>query len=1266
MVGRRWVAAMVGVEDGSFSSRRKARFREDRKGERGEEWGFRLNSPSAGKLSGSTAWFRSGANCKGQTFSWTMAVSSMLVASWNSNHAKPTYSHFPFSSFLFPQYVTLLISPVCPPCLTIASFPMGNNRLQLIRYISLLLITTAYPILSVELDEAKREAEALLTLKKMIDKDPNGVLSGWQLGKDPCSWNGVTCNALGRVGQLDLSWSYLSGIVSFEPLAALDMLTSLNLSANYLYINSSISLLHLPYGIQQLQLSSAGLQGQIPPRFLSQCPSLAYVDLSENNLTGVIPVMMFSGRSNKLEFLDLSFNRLSGPISGMRIEGHSCMSLTMLNLSANELTGSIPFSLSNCTNINTLNLSNNLLTGEIPHGLFFGQFNSLQRIDLSHNNLISSVPGELGDACESLLELRLADNNLTGPIPTSLSSCSSLQVLDLSDNNLSGPFPDSILHNLGSLENLMLSNNGISGPFPASISSCKKLRVVDFSSNKLSGPFPPDLCPGAASLEELRLPNNLISGHIPGEISRCSQLRTIDFSLNYLTGSIPPEIGTLQNLEQLIAWYNGLEGEIPREIGQCGSLKDLILNNNLISGRIPKELFNCSNLEWISLTSNAFTGPIPTDFGLLTRLAVLQLASNSFTGEIPNMLCNCTSLVWLDLNTNNLMGEIPPRLGRQPGAKALTGILSGNSLVFVRNVGNSCKGVGGLLEFAGIQPERLLQVPTLRTCDFTRLYSGAILSFFTQYQTLEYLDLSYNQLYGRIPDEFGEMVALQVLDISHNRLSGQIPSTLGQLKNLGVFAASHNQLQGKIPDSFSNLSFLVQIDLSNNQLTGPIPSRGQLSTLPASQYANNPGLCGVPLPKCPDEPPQIGDTTAVNSHRSPSPSWTNSSSKTVVMWVMISVAALGLVTTWAVVMRAKWRKATAEARMLRSLQAARAATTWNIDKEKEPLSINVATFQRQLRKLKFSQLIEATNGFSADSLIGCGGFGEVFKATLKDGSSVAIKKLIRLSCQGDREFMAEMETLGKIKHRNLVPLLGYCKVGEERLLVYEFMKHGSLEDVLHGKSSSSSHHIHGKDGRRVLTWAERKKIARGTAKGLCFLHHNCIPHIIHRDLKSSNVLLDDKMEARVSDFGMARLISALDTHLSVSSLAGTPGYVPPEYYQSFRCTAKGDVYSLGVVMLELLTGKRPTDKDDFGDTNLVGWVKMKVREGKAIEVFDPELVVAMREGATPSDEVKEMFRYLEITMQCIEDISPSRRPNMLQVVAMLRELASPGGSSNSG
>lgn len=1100
---------------------------------------------------------------------------------------------------------------------------------------------------------SKTDAEALIAFKNMIQKDPNGALSSWQLNKDPCTWYGVTCSSSppGRPTQLDLSGSNLVGSVSLEPFRSMDTLSVLKLSSNSFIVNST-SLLQLPYGLSQLDLSLAAIIGSVPEGLFSVCPNLVDVNLAFNNMTGSLPENFFFG-ADKLRNLDLSYNNLSGSASNLRIERHSCSSLLQLDLSGNRLTSSIPSSLSNCTNLQILNLGSNLFTGEIPKS--FGQLGNLQRMDLSHNNLTGWIPFELGSACKSLLELTLSYNNISGPIPASFSSCTWLQTLDLSNNIISGPFPESILQNLTALESLLLSKNVISGLFPVTISYCKNLRVIDLSSNKFSGNIPPDLCPAAASLEELRVPDNLISGKIPPELSKCSQLKKIDFSLNNLVGPIPAELGRLQNLEQLLAWFNGLDGTIPPELGNCKNLKNLILNNNRLTGSIPVDLFKCSNLEWVSLTSNELTGEIPREFGLLSRLAVLQLGHNRFSGEIPSELSNCTSMVWLDLNSNKLTGQIPPRLGRQIGAKSLNGILSGNTIVFVRNVGK-CSGIGGLLEFAGIRPERLLQVPTLKTCDFTRMYSGPILSFFTKYQTLEYLDVSYNELHGKLPDEMGEMIALQVLDISHNQLSGEIPSSLGNLKNLGVFDASHNRLQGQIPDSFSNLSFLVQIDLSNNDLTGQIPQRGQLSTLPASQYANNPGLCGVPLPECKNYQPAINpntdDTGGRQKHEAVA--WANN----VVLGILVSIAFACILIVWAVVMRIRQREAEG-IKMLSALQASHAATTWKIEREKDPLSINVATFQRQLRKLKFSQLIEATDHFSSSTLIGSGGFGEVFKATLKDGSHVAIKKLVRLSHQGDREFMAEMETLGKIKHRNLVPLLGYCKVGEERLLVYEFMEFGSLEEVLHGRTRDHQ-------DRQKLTWAERKKIARGAAKGLCFLHHNCIPHIIHRDLKSSNVLLDRDMEARISDFGMARLISALDTHLSVSTLAGTPGYVPPEYYQSFRCTAKGDVYSLGVVLLELLTGRRPTDKDDFGDTNLVGWVRMKVREGKQNEVIDTELMAAARgsgDEAAEADEVKEMVRYMEISLQCVEEF-PSRRLTMLQVVAMLREL-SPGSAAGS-
>lgn len=186
-----------------------------------------------------------------------------------------------------------------------------------------------------------------------------------------------------------------------------------------------------------------------------------------------------------------------------------------------------------------------------------------------------------------------------------------------------------------------------------------------------------------------------------------------------------------------------------------------------------------------------------------------------------------------------------------------------------------------------------------------------------------------------------------------------------------------------------------------------------------------------------------------------------------------------------------------------------------------------------------------------------------------------------------------------------------------------------------------------------MNWSVRRKIAIGAARGLAFLHHSCIPHIIHRDMKSSNVLLDENLEARVSDFGMARMMSAMDTHLSVSTLAGTPGYVPPEYYQSFRCSTKGDVYSYGVVLLELLTGRRPTDSADFGDNNLVGWVKQHAKL-KISDVFDPEL---MKED--PNMEI-ELLQHLKVACACLDD-RPWRRPTMIQVMAMFKEIQAGSG-----
>lgn len=305
-------------------------------------------------------------------------------------------------------------------------------------------------------------------------------------------------------------------------------------------------------------------------------------------------------------------------------------------------------------------------------------------------------------------------------------------------------------------------------------------------------------------------------------------------------------------------------------------------------------------------------------------------------------------------------------------------------------------------------------------------------------------------------------------------------------------------------------------------------------------------------------------------------------------------------------------------------------------RSKEPLSINVAMFEQPLLKLTLVDVLEATNNFCKTNIIGDGGFGTVYKATLPDGKIVAVKKLNQSKTQGHREFLAEMETLGKVKHRNLVPLLGYCSFGEEKLLVYEYMVNGSLDLWLRNRTGALD----------VLGWSKRLKIAVGAARGIAFLHHGFIPHIIHRDIKASNILLNEDFEPKVADFGLARLISACETHVS-TDIAGTFGYIPPEYGCSWRSTTKGDVYSFGVILLELVTGKEPTGPEfkDIEGGNLVGWVFENIKKGQAVDTLDSTILDA--------DSKPMMLKFLQVAAVCLSD-NPAHRPTMLNVLKVLK------------
>ncbi|KAK9131837.1 hypothetical protein Scep_011365 [Stephania cephalantha] len=286
------------------------------------------------------------------------------------------------------------------------------------------------------------------------------------------------------------------------------------------------------------------------------------------------------------------------------------------------------------------------------------------------------------------------------------------------------------------------------------------------------------------------------------------------------------------------------------------------------------------------------------------------------------------------------------------------------------------------------------------------------------------------------------------------------------------------------------------------------------------------------------------------------------------------------------------------------------------------------------KELTIGDLLQSTDNFDQANIIGCGGFGLVYKANLPSGTKVAIKRLSGDCGQMEREFRAEVEALSRAQHKNLVPLQGYCRHGNDMLLIYSYMENGSLDYWLHERNDEGS----------LLKWDARLKIAHGAASGLAYLHKVCEPNIVHRDIKSSNILLDEKFEAHLADFGLSRLLNPYNTHVT-TDLVGTLGYIPPEYSQTLTATFKGDVYSFGVVLLELLTGRRPVDVCKAKSCrDLVSWVLQMKYAKKEEHIFDPS-IFSKAHG-------KQLLGVLEIACKCI-DQDPRSRPAIDQVLLSL-------------